>query len=932
MSAVTPPLSPGGPGGVAILNNEDVTVNGVVWQAQNFNSAGATPYSLLDSNGSLRFEAKTGQNVADIGDGANIIRSMLIGPVFPYFTQVTLSLTFNWASGAPHPTTNTFNVLDQFHSGDAIGSPPISMNILPDGSGGELINFNWNWQSSTGVYNFQSLGTIPFLRNTNYACTLTYVDSHGLAGVGGELVAVVNGVTVVNSTNILTGHFTAVANSFCGVGYYGGVQSGGTPAQQDNVVTVNGLTYTQATPPSIPFSYIDGSKVAPTVAAGPQYPSLLSGYAKTPIGTWKVAGVSYAVGYPDSALPLKNPVTTPPAGCSVSGNTLTVNQDNVHIDGYDFSVNGGVNLVCAHNLLLITNCNFNGGNYKLLTNGPVAFTGQYMTILFCKLNGGFTAAGATTTPPKGLIYTSGNSAQVVIMFNYFSGSAGDQLYLGACQPLNCQWNFFDDILVAAGTSPQTVAWNTNGSEVVRCWWHFNTTRQVTPGARVGTAFYDTSASNVEFFGLDVQYNTTVAHGSTGTLFNYIFEGNPTSNKIGTQSFVGNNYADFSGANGMYQPGTWTSTGNIQISGPSYDMTTGNVVIPDDAFYVSPAGNDANPGTKASPVATLNHVSTLTSPSKPLVFVRGNAGLFTQSTPWSVLSNQVYLGYPGDATPEIDFSVGLSGNSGTGPFNNITIRGLLLKGTAATTDPILQFSATNNLQLLDNDFVVTGTMGSFHIYNPNGLRLQGNNHTAPSNNGNNHGSITINDGKTHTNNIANSNTGIGCGRIPYEIQCINSEVLNGFNVDYNNFSGWDATGTTSAGAIGISFVGAKSTSNTNVTCSFNTLTQSSGNTIPNLYGIEIDVYGVTTQGNVITDVTTAFLVGAAGRFLQNNMSGVAHSWLDDGGGSYVASSVQIGSNTVNGATISGCTTAGLCGLTPAPSGSQPLWPASAPFSG
>lgn len=77
----------------------------------------------------------------------------------------------------------------------------------------------------------------------------------------------------------------------------------------------------------------------PVAPAGtPQYPTLLSNYVVRP--PWNAAGVDYYVGVP-SNLTLTSITSSQPTGTSLSGNVLTVNENNVTINGYDFTVAAG---------------------------------------------------------------------------------------------------------------------------------------------------------------------------------------------------------------------------------------------------------------------------------------------------------------------------------------------------------------------------------------------------------------------------------------------------------------------------------------------------------------------------------------------------------------------------------------------------------------
>lgn len=82
----------------------------------------------------------------------------------------------------------------------------------------------------------------------------------------------------------------------------------------------------------------DGSSGAPDCKA--QHPDILKRYKVRP--DWRVAGVDYCVGTSRSAV-LKNPATISMPGVSIDprNQTIAVTGDDVTLDGYDFSAEGG---------------------------------------------------------------------------------------------------------------------------------------------------------------------------------------------------------------------------------------------------------------------------------------------------------------------------------------------------------------------------------------------------------------------------------------------------------------------------------------------------------------------------------------------------------------------------------------------------------------
>jgi len=99
-----------------------------------------------------------------------------------------------------------------------------------------------------------------------------------------------------------------------------------------------------------PWTNLDGRLNAPS--GTPRLSTLLNGYH--PVGTtdgryylgtgggfqppWRVAGVDYAVGYPDNIV-LKDPASISLAGVNVNTRTKTIDitEDDVTLDGYDFT-------------------------------------------------------------------------------------------------------------------------------------------------------------------------------------------------------------------------------------------------------------------------------------------------------------------------------------------------------------------------------------------------------------------------------------------------------------------------------------------------------------------------------------------------------------------------------------------------------------------
>ena len=133
-----------------------------------------------------------------------------------------------------------------------------------------------------------------------------------------------------------------------------------------------------------PVNLGDGSANAP--AGTSQFSNLLSGYAARP--SWNVAGVDYAVGYATGTV-LKDPETAAlPNGVSRDSvnHILTITGDNVVLSGFNFSLEGGWQIIATN----ANNPTIEDNYFKIGTNnyqpislygGPNGYTGSGATIV-----------------------------------------------------------------------------------------------------------------------------------------------------------------------------------------------------------------------------------------------------------------------------------------------------------------------------------------------------------------------------------------------------------------------------------------------------------------------------------------------------------------------------------------------------------------------
>jgi hypothetical protein len=241
-----------------------------------------------------------------------------------------------------------------------------------------------------------------------------------------------------------------------------------TVTDSDGAATSGSVVVTNST--GDPWATLDGRLNAP--AGSPQLPNLLNGYPiNAPANArqrwpnvnpgqppWLVAGVDYAVGVP-AGLILKDPNTIlntiPGASGNNSSRIVTITGNNVVIDGYDFSLNGGwqVQFLTCNNPV-VRNCKFvigsNGlppikggdGNGNYTTNNPYV---GYCTIDGNKVQIGGGYASSMITFGNGAATGSGGTVE----YCWIKNSANDVIDHGGQGPLIVQYN----LLSGAGMMP-----------------------------------------------------------------------------------------------------------------------------------------------------------------------------------------------------------------------------------------------------------------------------------------------------------------------------------------------------------------------------------------------------------------------------------------------------------------------------------------------
>src|SRR6185312_7459342 len=134
--------------------------------------------------------------------------------------------------------------------------------------------------------------------------------------------------------------------------------------------------------------------------------------------------------------------------------------------------------------------------------------------------------------------------------------------------LHYQFNLIDDTTVAFGAHMNWLQWS--NSLTTTCdlgVLTFNTSRQLSLGGAEGFQWGPSSTSSV-----DISNNTFIAKGaSSGTVMSYPIHVNDDTPASGggavTNATSANNYADITGADGLYhdKPVAWTFFSNVNMS-------------------------------------------------------------------------------------------------------------------------------------------------------------------------------------------------------------------------------------------------------------------------------------------------------------------------------------------------------------------------------
>jgi large repetitive protein len=414
---------------------------------------------------------------------------------------------------------------------------------------------------------------------SDYSGTVTFTDSTGKSDV---VPIGSNGTYSANLSNLTNGTLTYLLTASDPAG---------------NVITVD------PTATLGPTGYNDGSAHAP--AGTPQLASLLSGYAVRP--PWEVAGVDYAVGTPSGTV-LKDPATINMVGVTVhmggaGGNWLGVTGNNVVLNGYDFSLEGGWEVYVTGNNATIENSYF---LTQSTAQTPIYFAASAVggTVEYNTIDGNNGANGSLTLgwPPLEII---GGGGTFTVEYNYIKNVFSDGINIGGnsvTETFNIEYNVLQNMgdNPSQNSHPDFIQTQTNGTIFNNLVIDFNTLYQPSAplnGGTQGITAFDHVGPNPTFINPDVSYNTLIAAPVTG--LTSTTEGvdpwiSLEQTEISGTGYVTNNYVDPSGnvgTNGVpgqflvADNGTGSLNGTVATSN-NVNMLTGAQLIPQSFISVS----------------------------------------------------------------------------------------------------------------------------------------------------------------------------------------------------------------------------------------------------------------------------------------------------------------------------------------------------------
>ena len=266
----------------------------------------------------------------------------------------------------------------------------------------------------------------------------------------------------------------------------------------------------------------------------------------------------------------------PGVSVNTSTHTIGITGNNVTLNGYDFSLNGGWAVLITGGA---TNTVIENSNFVLGSNNNVPIqsdtSASNLTVIDDVFNG---ASETSSSAPSYMIYYQG-SGTFVSEYNLFENLPSDAIDFGTNSlTATVEFNVFDNLGLQSGAHPDTVQLG-GGATTTNLVIAYNTIYQPATqtegmeGIQIA-AWNGASATNTT-----ITNNTLIAPmgAATGNTMSYVMALLGSSGNPITDTVIENNYIDPTGAYGTFYPLTYSGGPTNTTISNNVDMTTGNFI-------------------------------------------------------------------------------------------------------------------------------------------------------------------------------------------------------------------------------------------------------------------------------------------------------------------------------------------------------------------
>ena len=281
-----------------------------------------------------------------------------------------------------------------------------------------------------------------------------------------------------------------------------------------------------------------------------QFSGMLSNYPIRP--SWPVAGIDYAVGVP-AGLPLQDPATMSVPGTSIDAaqHLIYITGDNVVLDGFDFSLEGGWGLYVEGAYDVIIRCNFKVGENNVV---PISAgtSASNLSVLRSTIDGGGLGQVGNPGAIWAIISYDGNGLRVE--HSWLQNTPADAIDYNGSGALSVRRNLFNDLGFATGAHPDSVQFTrgtVNNASISYNTVYFPQPVNGLPSqggeglqveAQLGGAIYNTKLEN----------NTIIATGPE-LVSSYLIAIRQDSDSVLDGMIIQNNFMDITGSYGPFYP-------------------------------------------------------------------------------------------------------------------------------------------------------------------------------------------------------------------------------------------------------------------------------------------------------------------------------------------------------------------------------------------